>query len=235
MYYSIFILLVDAKAEEEGNNPSNANMDRLEELINQGDVASFWSDEELKGWYITFLHTYGVCAKDKVIIKDQIEKNNKSLFDILTFSDQAFVILVYVNNYEGWCEKRTGGVGDKVQKQCKGRWTKPSKNREVGLYGNGWDQEGLDFYHKAEDFFKKLHGDKTRDEEMRKRATSWWKRNVRGEVEGVPPLSDGSMNLSLARLCYSISGKYRKTAEDLSAAVEEEEVDTSFVGIRLQV
>ena len=204
-------------------------MVRLEDFINTSDVDGFWSDEELKDWYLKFLYTYGVCAKDKTLIKERIEKDDKSLFDILTFSDQAFVVLLYVNNHEGWCEKRNAGLGDKVRKQHKGRWTKPSKNREVGLYGNGWDQEGLTFYRKAEDFFRLLHGDRARDEDMRTKAASWWRRNVRGEEEGVPPLSDGSMNVSLARLCYSISGKYRKGGDGVMAEEEvEDEVDTSF-------
>jgi len=214
--------------------PSYENMEKLETYINGSDTDGFWNDESLREWYLKFLHTYGVCAKDKTVIKESIEIQNKSIFDVLTVSDQAFVVLLYVNNHEGWCEKRQKATGpaDPIHKKCLTRWTRPSKNRGCELYGNGWDQEGMNFFHKAEAFFKLLHEDGERDGQLRRDAASWWAMHVRGGEDGVPPL-EGGINVSLARLCYTISGKYRKKGTDVASAAAdgEETVDTGFSGI----
>ena len=214
-------------------------MGQLEQYIKDSDVDGFWGDRDMRDWYLKFLHTYGVCAKDKTLIKDQIEKENKSIYDVVTLSDQAFVVLIYVNNHDGWSEKRrtASGLGDKVRYQCMTRWTRRSKGGDSGLYGNGWAKEGMDFFVSAEQFFGLLHEDEVRDGELRTEAASWWARNVRGEVDNVPPLSDGSMNVSLARLCYSISGKYRKKSGDVDASAEEETdtVDTGYGDISIVV
>lgn len=100
----------------------------------------------------------------------------KCLLDILTPNEEAFVVLVVVNNHDGWVARKNQAGDDANRKKCVGRWTRlnstddddstttsneGSSKKGAGrkTYSSGYNEEGLDFYAKARKFFRAIRED----------------------------------------------------------------------------
>ena len=86
------------------------------------------------------------------------------LLELLTANQEAFVVLVVINNIAGW-KSRRGQPLPLDRKHCSGRWTKKTSAKDDDddnestfsarkTYRSGYSQEGLQFYEKAVKFFK---------------------------------------------------------------------------------
>jgi len=146
----------------------------LETVINNEDVEEFF--RTVRYSYVSFLHNFGILALNKYEAEEKMGdvSSPHCLLDLLTANQEAFVVLVVMNNFEGW-ESRRGQPLDR--KHCSGRWTKKtatkddddddddddestatasSKKKTMArkTYQSGYSQEGLQFYEKAVRFFK---------------------------------------------------------------------------------
>ena len=83
--------------------------------------------------------------------------------DILTSRDEAFVILILVNNQESWTKAAQSGSSGRGRSNSSTKWTSGVRGRhdakyETGekRYVSGWSKEGMDFLEKAIQFFSEL-------------------------------------------------------------------------------
>ncbi len=124
--------------------------------------------------YITFVANYTCCILGwcwiKLIFKENLDK---SIFDVLTVSDEAFAIILMENNTEKWTDQadkereleENGFIAhpnDRSKpKMKKAKWTVTLKKRKNLLYVDNWSQEGKDRYNKLGKKLQKIHAGKS--------------------------------------------------------------------------
>jgi hypothetical protein len=143
--------------------PKISDFKRMEDMIARGAVMEFYQDSGLQEFYLDILHDFVMhSTQDKKVAEEELSHpvDKKSIFDIVTSRNEAFVFLSLANNVEGW-HKRLQETGNR-KKKCVGRWTKISKDPEdAKKHGrltncSGWSGEGLAFYESCKVFFAQL-------------------------------------------------------------------------------
>jgi hypothetical protein len=86
------------------------------------------------------------------------KNNGKTVFDMVTMSDIAYTVAVIENGHKKWDESinRSGGECKELPKMPK--FTKKGGVRRE-YNSTGWNQEGIDFYNKVWEGWKKLSGE----------------------------------------------------------------------------
>lgn len=177
-------------------------------------------------WYTDFMHTYGLCAIDRRQIKKKFQQDNKTIFDMVTVSDQAYIVLFLSNKIPCYKARMAEArlcndpiMKKKILKKQNGaRWTNPTKNRGLKAFDSGWDKAGMKFYHQAMDLFRVLnskYGDLLVAD-----AREWWRALTGDDDTATCPTN---MHSSILSVCYSLSGKYRKHKDETDK--EEDELE----------
>jgi hypothetical protein len=100
--------------------------------------------------YVTRL--YGTCTVSTWFTKNK----GKTIFDLVMMSDTAYTVAVIENGHERWDESKNGSDGDEELPR-KTKFTK--RGGKKGVYNTtGWSQEGIKFYNKVWEGWKKLSG-----------------------------------------------------------------------------
>lgn len=182
-----------ADASSAKGPPKRTFIEKLETLINNKDVDSFYADCELKEWYVGFLHGYSFLATNKKVAESGMNDVGapKIILDFLTTNQEAFVFLVMVNNHGGWQKRMESDPNDKIRRMNVGRWTQNSNKKEYPTANggdpkessvrlnncSGWSEEGMKFYSDSVDFFCKVRGDE-RHKGLKEEIQDWYSRNV---------------------------------------------------------
>ena len=177
-------------------------------------------------WYTDFMHTYGLCAIDRRQIKKKFQQENKTIFDMVTVSDQAYIVLFLSNKIPCYKARMAEArlcddpiMKKKILKKQNGaRWTNPTRNRGLKPFDSGWDKAGMKFYHQAMDLFRVLnskYGDLLVAD-----AREWWRALTGDDDTATCPTN---MHSSILSVCYSLSGKYRKHKDETDK--EEDELE----------
>lgn len=163
-------------AELSSEHVDTGFLRELETMIKQNDLQSFF--DHLKHSYVPFIHKFGILAISKFEAEEKMGHcaNPKCLLDLLTPNHEAFVVLVVVNNHDGWSSRKNLADGDATRRRCIGRWTRviggteddasttssgSSSKKGAGrkTYSSGWSDDGLDFYRRAVKFFGAIRKD----------------------------------------------------------------------------
>jgi hypothetical protein len=138
---------------------------KLEDLINEADIAGFYDDEDdsLRKWYLGFLHEYVLlCVPDKADatrkMRDRVAPED--IFAHVSPEYEARTIAMVVNGHESWSQSMAEEpmVATGKRKRCVGRWTgnNPAANNTRLANCTAWDEQGLQFLDAALHFFEGL-------------------------------------------------------------------------------
>jgi hypothetical protein len=148
---------------------SSANQEWLNECIESCDVDSFINEMlDPSGpayrFYMSILHqcvivTMKEDARDVMkLLSHQEGDRHRSVYDMTSALDEAYIWLLIENNHEGWTRKYNDGG---LKKKNLGRWTSRQDRKGNASYGSsGWEEEGIIFFNKARQFFSKVRAHK---------------------------------------------------------------------------
>jgi len=135
----------------------------LEDCINEGDVDKFYEDEDLKKWYLEFVHHYVIlCVPDKAETTRRMSDSNtpEDIFQHVTPELEARTIALVVNGHESWTTlmEEEAMVPTGKRKRCVGRWTGTTEKAQKTRLANctAWSEEGLKFLDDAGAFFERV-------------------------------------------------------------------------------
>ena len=95
---------------------------RMEQLLRDGNVDDFYEHEGLWTFYMGFIHHYTINAVSKYHINSKLSDHVSShcIYDLVSYKDEAFVMLVYLDNYKSWKLRASKPRQDKIHKTCVG-------------------------------------------------------------------------------------------------------------------
>ena len=141
----------------------------MNECIESCDVDSFINEMlDPSGpayrFYMSILHqcvivTMKEDARDVMkLLSHQEGDRHRSVYDMTSALDEAYIWLLIENNHEGWTRKYNDGG---LKKKNLGRWTSRQDRKGNASYGSsGWEEEGIIFFNKARQFFSKVRAHK---------------------------------------------------------------------------
>ena len=111
------------------------------------------------------------------------KNKGKTIFDLVMMSNIAYTVAVIENGRDKWGESKNGSDGDEESPK------KPKFTQRGGIKGQytttGWSQEGIEFYNKVWEEWKKLSGSNKFGvwEKWRVSGLITWKRQGWGEIK----------------------------------------------------
>jgi hypothetical protein len=144
---------------------SSANQEWLNACIESCDVDSFIDQmrdpsRPAYHFYMSILHqcvivTMKEDGRDVMkLLSHQEGDRRRSVYDITSALDEAYIWLLIENNHEGWTRKYNDGG---LKKKNLGKWTTRQDRKGNASYGSsGWEEDGIIFFNKARHFFSKV-------------------------------------------------------------------------------
>ena len=98
----------------------------LENLIQDTKVDGFYDDESIQKWYFEFVHSFTIHDAGQVPASKRISDPgiHTCIFDLVSYKDDVFVMLNYLNNYKVWglrAQQKVVNKSRKIHHTCVGR------------------------------------------------------------------------------------------------------------------
>ena len=82
----------------------------------------FYENHDMLKWYVNIIHGCVLCATDRKKLDDAPSSMNvtKVIHYLISYSDDAFVFLILVNNHDGWMKRipLMNDTTDPINKGC---------------------------------------------------------------------------------------------------------------------
>ena len=150
----------------------------LERLRNEAD---------LRDRFVEFNHHYTAKVRDVDVVRKKLGApegwqegddvtTRKSIYDLVTPSDEALGLMYYMNMEENWAKRyaKRDDLDDECHDVREGRWTK----RGGKSYTPGFEEEALKYFDKAVALFKAVRGDKDLLFKFSCESVAWYDANV---------------------------------------------------------